>query len=98
MTSDQAKKLPHGALVTYAGRVMVLQRPPTAKGVVFITLEDEVGSLDLILFKKIYERFAPLLRSSSFLIVKGRIEKRGVSISLVVGHVSPFLSKFTDSS
>jgi len=89
-TSQDIKKLPHGALATYAGIVMVVQRPPTAKGVAFITLEDEFGSVDLVLFKNIYERFSEIIRNSRLLVVKGRIERRGNSMSFLVGFVGSF--------
>lgn len=88
--SVEVKKLPNGAQVTYTGIVMVLQRPPTAKGVAFMTLEDEFGSVDLVLFKNIYERFLHVIRGSRFLTVKGKIERRGTSLSLIVGHVKAF--------
>lgn len=88
MTSVEVKKLPHKASATYAGIVMVLQRPPTAKGVAFMTLEDEFGSVDLVFFKEIYERFADIIRTSRLLIVKGTMDRRGNSLSFIVGFVS----------
>ncbi len=90
MTSTEIKATRHGASVTYAGIVMVLQRPPTAKGVAFMTLEDEVGSIDLIFFKHVYERFVNIIRNSRLLIVKGKIDRRGNSLSLLVGFVTTF--------
>lgn len=92
LRSSEIKKLRHGVYTEYAGIVMVLQRPPTAKGVAFMTLEDELGSVDLIFFKKTYERFANAIRSSRFLLVKGKIERRGNSVSLLVGYVTSFSS------
>jgi error-prone DNA polymerase len=88
--SVSVKKLAHGACATYAGLLMVMQRPPTAKGVCFITLEDEFGSVDLVLFKNIFERFLHVIRASRFLVVKGTIERRGKSVSFMVGHVAAF--------
>lgn len=89
-TSTEVKRLRHGASATYAGVVVVLQRPPTAKGVAFMTLEDEFGSVDLIFFKNSYERFMHIIRYSRFLIVKGTVSRRGKSVSLIVGFVSTF--------
>jgi error-prone DNA polymerase len=92
------KTLPHGRAVTYAGVVLVLQRPPTANGVAFMTLEDEEGSVDLVFFKKIYERYQQLIRNSRFLIVKGKVERRGRSMSILVGYVTTFDAKLDEPS
>ena len=83
-TSQEIKRLPHGAFATYAGVLLVLQRPPTAKGVAFITLEDEVGSVDLVLFKNVFEEFSQIIQNSKILVVQGRIERRGQSVSMLV--------------
>ena len=50
-------RFPNGQLVSVAGLVLVRQRPGTASGVVFITLEDETGVVNLILWSSIYERY-----------------------------------------
>ncbi len=89
------KTLRHGAIATYAGVVLVLQRPPPAKDVAFMTLEDELGSVDLVFFPKIYEKYLHLIRESRFIVVKGTVEWRGKSMSLVVGHVTTFDSGLT---
>jgi error-prone DNA polymerase len=83
-TSQEIKKLPHGAFATYAGVLLILQRPPTSKGVAFITLEDEVGSVDLVLFKNVFEEFSQIIQNSKILVVQGRIERRGQSVSMLV--------------
>ncbi len=91
MNSVEVKRLPHGVFAVYAGIVMVLQRPPTAKGVAFMTLEDEMGSVDLVYFKKVYERFLPFIQegqNGQTLIVKGKIQRRGKSLVLIVSFVS----------
>ena len=48
---------PTGARVTVAGLVLVRQRPGTAKGVIFITLEDETGVCNVVVWAKVFERF-----------------------------------------
>jgi error-prone DNA polymerase len=84
LMSPRLKALRHGTWVKYAGWILVLQRPPTAKGVAFITLEDEMGSVDLVLFQSIYQQFETLIRTTRLLIVEGRVERRAKSVSLVV--------------
>jgi len=48
---------PAGARVTVAGLVLVRQRPGTAKGVIFVTLEDETGTANVVVWANVYERF-----------------------------------------
>ena len=50
---------PQGARVTVAGLVLVRQRPGTAKGVIFVTLEDETGTANVVVWAQVYERFRP---------------------------------------
>lgn len=90
LTSQHVLKKQHGTQVIFAGILQVLQRPPTAKGVAFITMEDEFGSLNLVLFKRVYERYVPVIRGSRFLVITGKIEKRGQGISVMVQAVRAF--------
>ena len=48
---------PNGARVTVAGLVILRQRPGTAKGVIFLTLEDETGVVNIVVWRKLYEAF-----------------------------------------
>jgi error-prone DNA polymerase len=67
--------LPRGARVLLAGLVMARQRPATAGGVVFITLEDETGSANLIVYSQVFERYHHVARHSQMLFVSGEIER-----------------------
>jgi error-prone DNA polymerase len=67
--------LPHGAKVRSVGLSLIRQRPGTSKGVVFITLEDETGLSNLIIFPSIFQKFSSVILTSSFLFVQGIIEK-----------------------
>ena len=68
---------PTGRRVQVAGLVLVRQRPGTASGVVFITLEDETGIANLILWPKTFERFRRVARLSRVLLASGRVERQG---------------------
>ncbi len=68
---------PQGRRVSVAGVVLVRQRPGTASGVVFITLEDETGIANLVVWPKVYERFRRVVRLSRCLLVRGRVEREG---------------------
>lgn len=67
--------LPKGAPVRVAGLVMTRQRPGTASGVVFITLEDETGSANLVLFTSVFDRFDRVARTAQILIASGELER-----------------------
>ena len=67
-----------------AGMVITRQRPPTAKGMVFITLEDETGIANLILTPPVYERLRPLARDEHLLVAHGKIERAGSVVNLRV--------------
>jgi len=69
--------IPHGARVSTAGVVICRQRPQTASGVVFVTLEDETGFINLILWAKTFERWRHVATTSSMLVAHGRIERQG---------------------
>ncbi len=63
-----------GAYVRYAGMVICRQRPGTARGVVFLTLEDESGFVNVICWQSVFERFALLVKTTSFLGVGGELQ------------------------
>ena len=65
----------HGAWVRVAGHVIVRQRPGTAKGMCFLTLEDETGTANAVVTPPLYERARVVLNTSSLLEVEGRLER-----------------------
>ncbi len=88
-TTSQARSQRPGTYVETAGLILIRQRPPTANGVCFSVLEDETGFIDLVLFPKIFEKFQSVFLFHCFLIVKGRIEYEGTSVSLIVQSIKP---------
>jgi len=66
---------PQNARVAVAGLVLVRQRPGTANGVIFVTLEDETGVCNVIVWQKIYQRFRRAVISGRLLKVTGRIQR-----------------------
>ena len=76
-------ELPHGRRVRYAGLVIVRQRPSTAKGVVFMTLEDETGFVNVVLWKDVFARHSLLAKTSSFLGVTGKIQRESNVVHIV---------------
>jgi DNA-directed RNA polymerase len=71
---------PEGARIAVAGLVILRQRPGTAKGVIFLTLEDETGVVNIIVWRAIYERFRRAVIAGRLLRVTGRLQRaHGVS-------------------
>ena len=68
---------PQGTRITVAGVVLVRQRPGTASGVVFATLEDETGTANLVIWPRVFERFRKIVRLSAVMLATGRVERQG---------------------
>jgi error-prone DNA polymerase len=69
--------------VTVAGLVLVRQRPGTAKGVIFMTIEDETDIANIIVWPKAFERNRRIVMSGRFLAVRGRLQRAGLVIHVV---------------
>ena len=67
-------RLPDGRRVHYAGIVICRQRPGTASGVVFLTMEDETGFVNVVVWRKVYEAYRSLVKTASFLGVSGKLQ------------------------
>jgi len=78
-----------GKVVWVAGLVVVQQRPPSAKGVVFTTLEDEEGLMNLIISPGVYARYVRTLRTASLLIVEGTVQQQRGVVNLLALQVAP---------
>lgn len=74
---------PHGRWVKVAGLVLLRQRPATASGVVFETIEDETGSANLILWPHIYDRYRPAARHASLLLAEGYVQREGQVVHIL---------------
>ncbi|WP_417524516.1 OB-fold nucleic acid binding domain-containing protein [Marinovum sp.] len=95
----QASRLdepPQGARVTVAGLVILRQRPGTAKGVIFITLEDETGVVNVIVWRKLYERFRRAVIAGRMLRVTGRLQ-REAGVTHVIAEEVEDISAMLDS-
>jgi len=75
VTTRDLETLAHETPVTIGGLVVARQRPGTAKGIVFILLEDEFGTINLIVPPPVYERHRLMVRSEPLLLAHGRLEK-----------------------
>jgi error-prone DNA polymerase len=84
LRSEDLERTSDGARVEVAGMVVARQRPATARGVVFMLLEDEVGVINLVVLPPAYERHRLAVRTASFLRVDGKLERREGVINVVV--------------
>ena len=78
---------PSGARVTVAGLVLVRQRPGTANGVIFVTLEDEFGVSNIIVWRKVYERYRRAVISGRLLRVTGRLQREGGVVHIIAEEI-----------
>jgi error-prone DNA polymerase len=77
------QRLPPERRVRYAGLVICRQRPGTASGVTFMTLEDETGFVNVVLWKDVFDRQAILAKTTSFLGVTGKIQSESGVVHLI---------------
>jgi len=90
---------PEGARVTVAGLVILRQRPGTANGVIFLTLEDETGVVNVIVWRRLYDRCRRAVIAGRLLRVTGRLQRTaGVMHVLAqeVEDISPLLDLLAD--
>ncbi|RAW00359.1 error-prone DNA polymerase [Pseudochryseolinea flava] len=89
-----------GDQVKVAGLILVRQRPGTASGICFITIEDETGTANLVVFKNLFDKYRKEIIQSKLLMVEGQVQKEGEVIHVVVKrcyNVSKLLQQLTST-
>lgn len=86
--NSKLNQLVNGAIVKVAGLILVRQRPGTASGIVFITLEDETGVANLVVFSKVFDRYRKEILQAKLLMVEGQLQIEGSVIHIVVKRCS----------
>ncbi len=76
-----------GARVTVCGLAIVRQRPGTASGVIFITLEDETGIANLVVWPRVFERFRREVMGARLVRVTGKLQREGIVIHVVADRL-----------
>jgi len=82
--TSEISKLKNGATVKVCGLITVRQRPGTAKGVLFITIEDESGFANLVVWSKTFEQYRKVILQSRLIMVEGKLQIAGEVIHVVV--------------
>ncbi|MEO7337886.1 MAG: OB-fold nucleic acid binding domain-containing protein, partial [Caldimonas sp.] len=101
MTAAQLNDLPNGRIVHYCGLVTLRQQPETANGVIFVSLEDETGTVQVICWKSIREKQRKELLNSRLLEVHGTWQREGEMKSLIAGRLNdltPLLGRLSTAS
>jgi error-prone DNA polymerase len=88
MTAEELKGVSHGQPARVAGIVTNRQRPDTASGVVFVTLEDETGYANIVVWSRVAESQRRALLASRLLAVHGTVEREGDVIHMVAGRLT----------
>ncbi len=97
--NEQLTEIPSGRRVSVAGLVLVRQRPGSAKGVIFMTLEDETGIANTIVWPKIFERYRTLVLGARFIVLTGKLQSEFGVIHIVADKIedrTDLLSRLTD--
>jgi error-prone DNA polymerase len=88
VTCHEAMNARDGKWLTTAGLVLVRQKPGSAKGVMFITIEDETGVANLVIWPSLYERQRRIILAAGMISVKGRVQREGEVVHLVANHLT----------
>src|SRR6185312_2119196 len=84
---EQLAELPSGRHVAVAGIVLVRQRPGSAKGVIFATLEDETGIANAIIWTRVFEAYRPVVMGARFVAITGKLQSQAGVIHVVADHL-----------
>ena len=89
LKTAEAAALPAGTGVKVAGYIVCHQVPATAKGFVFLTLEDEDGLLNIVIKPDIYEKYRYVERTEPLMLIEGQVQKRDGVINIIAEHLEP---------
>ena len=85
-----------GKFIRVAGLVTGRQRPSTASGVIFMTIEDETGNMNVVIWTGILKKFRSAVLQGQLLKIKGVVEREGMVIHVVAGHIEDASYLFTN--
>lgn len=94
-TAESLKQTKNGAPVRLIGLRSLLQKPPTAKGVCFVSLEDETGIFNAILMPEVYERVRAALYTANIIEIEGRLQSYQGVINVQAKNLRPFVFPLT---
>jgi error-prone DNA polymerase len=83
LDSRELEQADDGRTVTVGGLVTIRQRPQTAKGTIFLLLEDEYGFMNIIVSRDLAVKYGEIVRHAPFVLVQGKLQKEGAAINIV---------------
>ena len=89
ITTSEATAAPEGRRVQVAGIVLTRQRPATAAGTIFLTIEDETGAANVVVRTDVWQAADPSARRAAVLVVHGRIQRRGPVVHILATALEP---------
>ena len=99
VSNESLRATRNGTRVHVSGLITVRQRPGTAKGVIFMTIEDETSIANVIVWPKVFERFRPVVLGARYVAVSGRIQSESGVIHVVADRIddlTPLLARLSD--
>ncbi|MFC3560290.1 error-prone DNA polymerase [Pedobacter jamesrossensis] len=99
LSTKETSESQDGRLIKVAGLVLVRQRPGTAGGVCFITIEDESGVANLVVFQQLFEKYRKEILGARLLMVEGKVQKEGEVVHVIVKRcfdLTKMLKKLTE--
>jgi error-prone DNA polymerase len=94
--AEDLRVLPKDRPVAVAGVVLVRQRPGTAKGITFVTLEDETGVANLIIRPDVWKRFRNVALRANILLVRGRLQREGRVIHVLTSYLEDLSGRLSE--
>jgi error-prone DNA polymerase len=98
IANQELWELPDGRLVTAAGLVITRQRPGSASGVTFVTMEDETGYVNLIVWKRVADAQRAALLESRLLLVRGKLQREGDVLHVIAHRLTDLSALLGDLS
>ena len=96
VTCEDAMTAKDGKRLETAGLVLVRQRPGSAKGVMFITIEDETGIANLVVWSSIFDEFRAVVMNASMIAVRGRVQREGEVVHIVANRLIDLSAELAD--
>ena len=93
-TAAQLDKVPHGRRILLGGLAVIKQRPPTAGGVLFMTLEDHTGFHNLVIYRQVFQRYRQAILEEPVLLIQGTLEKADGVLNIKVEKVTGIRMEF----
>ena len=95
-TSDLLFSVAHNRFVVVFGMILVRQSPGTARKMLFVTLEDEKGTIPVVIQPKVYAKYVDIIDGQSFMCVLGKLQKNGANFSVLASQIFAPMAKKAD--